>query len=164
MQKLLLFFVVTSAFLGTTSCEKQETNRLKKVVYLYHGNMKKKYGVSFVGGSNLTLENLNKVAFDYSHHGKKTIAEARFLVHRLAREFVEEVNQNSELRSNFSHFPIAVDDLEITVSFADKEGEKMIGKETISHVTLINGMIYYSRYDPQARIFRNVDAEEFISY
>jgi len=114
------------------------------IAYSYHFEMEKKYGLHFASQSHKQ----GKLSFDYTYSGEKSISEARSLIHALVGDFL--------LQSSFT-----VDDLVISVAFLSREGEEDHLERKLSHVTLLEGEIYYSTYDPTKKAFKSITHEKF---
>jgi hypothetical protein len=142
------------------SCERGSD--VKRVTYTFHHAAEEKYGLHFTWQSDSKKSPLRKISFDYCYFGEKSVEEARLLIHDLAEDFLFQVNQKEELREKFAHFPLEVEDLVVSIAFLRDTKEENYLERKLSHVTLLNGEVHYSVYDPFLKVFKNIQHERYV--
>ena len=155
--------IMIICILCLSSCQNasHQKNVLKRLTANYENEMKSEYGLNILLNNALFDQKLKKFVIDFYHFEESEILQARFLIHRCAEELLNKINNSTHLQSCFEQFPLTEQNLEISISFIDPKSHKRHSNDQLSHVSLLNGRIYYSTYQTETQMLEQIHQEEF---
>ncbi len=151
------YFLFPLLFLFSCSSKKDVASLLEEARLSFHREIAKEYG------AHLVEECLNNKRFrlDYEIYEETDILRARLLIHRIAETLLRKISLLE--KTHGIKESLTEKNIEITISFINKAKKKQYPLIEVSHVSLLEGWIHYTRYQPSTGEIELVHREEFTS-
>jgi len=160
MKKLIALIIVFII----TSCQNSTSmgNSFYQMSKNYGKYMKEEFGLYLMEQPIFISQAGKKLRIDFYHYDEVEVRQARLLIHRCAKEALLRINRTKDLSSLLHRFPLNENDLEISISFIDRDTHKIQTRDHVAHVSLFNGRIHYSKFDKDSENFEPIIQEDII--
>lgn len=112
------------------------------------------------GYGGAMMDKVNSYDFYFESNYELNLDDCRLLVVKVVTNFLEKVNSNIELRPYLKNYPFTADNIELMISFKDKNN-KYLKQEYITLVFTQGGYIVYEKYDYDAKTHITAHKETF---
>lgn len=149
--------------MSITSCGgKSYTHLADPIFKSYSQEMKKKraYLVEGTGGS-MPNDDVRTFFISFIAEYEVDTTQARRLYIEVVNGFIKKVNDDKTIRPYLHDYPVTTKNMEIFLSFVDKNTKKSVADPLISFILCYNDIIYYNIYDKDIREFRSVYQEPY---
>ena len=155
-------FFLFLAFLITSSCSSKNIGSLlEEARAKFHAEIAKEYGVHLIEERIHQKGEIQRLRLTYEVYEDTDVLQARFLIHRITETLLTKISaieKNYRVKNRVSE-----KDVEITVSFINRFPKKQYPFIEVTHVSLLQGWIHYTRYQPNTGEIELIHREEFTS-
>lgn len=153
---LFLFLLASFAHREPSYCRivDQITNSYLKEMAIPHGLVLSGYGGAM-------MDDVQSITLRFLSHDSLNLNEARVLYVEMMEDFLHRVNCHEKIRPHLHDFPFGVDNIKLTISFEDPQGN-IRGNGYIAMIFISkNHTIHYSAYNSNKEDFYNLCEESY---
>ena len=106
-----------------------------------------KYNLHLIGTGAQMMNDIEMLAMDFYYYNEVDLQTARNLLVLAIQNYLDEINQNIEIRKYLKNYPFTAKNIEIGIHIFKPDGTK-VPKDKIYYLSAINGILYYYLDDP----------------
>lgn len=147
-----------------TSCEDVPSHiRTSNIITRnYLDKVTKKYGVYCYGIGGSFRENIHIIDITFTTYDEiQDINIARYLYVNLMEEFMQEINNNENIRQYLVTYPFPIEGFKMSIIFSDKTTNYFAKNPFIADVMLAKGNLVYSTLDKENFGFEEIYRESY---
>lgn len=158
MKYKLIFFLValtnTVNLLGTLdlspykNVSSKDEQIVKKITSSVAQKLLTKHNLHLIGTGAQMMNDIEMLAMDFYYYNEVDLQTARNLLVISTQNYLDEINQNTEIRRYLKNYPFTAKNIEIGIYILKPDGSK-VSKEKLYYISAINGILHYYIDDPK---------------
>ncbi len=107
------------------------------------------HNLHLIGTGAQMMNEIEMLGVSFDYFNELDISTGRRLLVHCLQAYLQEINENKEIRKYLKNYPFTVNNIELRIWIKKPDGSQ-INKEKPSYLSAINGKLYYNFDDPKS--------------